>query len=133
MAKKKKKKNTKQKGSRTKDDTQSKKRRIETPFFKIGTLYLDLAEQSTPKVKQAADDLYDFWLGATKTALKTQRTARDAIGINSGLLNKSEELLDRTASEAIEAQKRVMAVSTESYQQVIKLIQKELNVQSEGE
>jgi hypothetical protein len=132
MAKKKKPDNTKQKSSRTKDDNKSKKRRIETPFLKVSKFYLDLAEQTTPKVKQAADDLYDFWLGATKTALKTQRTARDAVGIDSDLLNKSEELLDKAASEAVEAQKRALAVSTESYQKLLKMIQNELNVEDQG-
>ena len=88
--------------------------------------YLDLIEQSAPKVKQAADDLYEFGVGAAKTVVKAEKSILDGIGINSSLISKSEEIFNKTADEMIGAQKRISEISSKTMVSSVKLVRDEL-------
>ncbi len=91
--------------------------------------YLDLIEQSAPKVKQAADDLYEFGIGAAKMVVKAEKSILDGIGIESGLISKSEEIFNKTADEMTTAQKRISEISSNTVISSVKLVRDELKVQ----
>jgi len=91
--------------------------------------YLDLIEQSAPKMKQAADDLYEIGVGAAKTVVKAEKSILDGIGIESGLISKSEEIFNKTADEMTAAQKRISQISSNTVVGSVKLVRDELKGQ----